>query len=148
MIVKKCLVCEKEFRTHHTKVGKYCSIKCYRPISNQILINNGIETRIQPLIGLDNYRGGIRKDGKGYHILRKKIREHRQVVADFIGRQISKKEVIHHIDENKLNNNLDNLILFRHTNAHTRLHLFIRRHNLDSKLFKCLSVKEVLPYAT
>lgn len=147
MITKNCLVCNKELKTYPSKLlggkGKYCSKVCCLSVTNKILEENGRKTRIQPIIGLDNYRGGIRKDGKGYHFLRKKIREHRKVVSDFIGRQINRKEVVHHIDENKLNNNLSNLVLFKHTNAHTRFHLFIKRHNLNGNLFSCLSIERI-----
>lgn len=140
-----CKVCQKLFKTYPSKIsggkGKYCSKECAHTITNKILESNGIKTRIQPVIGLDNFRGG--NWANGYKYERGKIRQHRKIAEEILGRKLGRKEVVHHIDENKQNNNLDNLVHFRKTNAHTRLHLFIKRHNLDGKLFSCLSLRKV-----
>lgn len=44
-------------------------------------------------------------DGKGY------IREHILVMEKYLGRYLTEDEVVHHIDENKLNNDISNLQL-------------------------------------
>ncbi len=46
-----------------------------------------------------------------------------------IGRLLNKKEVVHHWDEDRKNNNDANLALFRLNAAHSRLHSFAKRHN-------------------
>lgn len=43
-----------------------------------------------------------------------------------IGRYLEPEEVVHHIDENKKNNDPDNLMLFENDAAHQRHHRMIR----------------------
>lgn len=69
------------------------------------------------------------RDGKGG-----RIRRYRKVVEDIIGRQLLKREVVHHINENSLNDVVTNLYRFRNSSAHLRWHLFLRRHALPGEI--------------
>lgn len=79
-----------------------------------------------------NWRGGKYIDGKGYiRILAKQhphcdrdgyVMEHRLVMENYLGRYLKLNEVIHHIDENKQNNNINNLMIFSDTAEHTKYH--------------------------
>ena len=51
---------------------------------------------------------------------------HRTVMAEFIGRPLRSSEVVHHIDGDKTNNEINNLALMTRA-AHTRLHRFEER---------------------
>ena len=53
------------------------------------------------------------------------VYEHQLVVEDHIGRFISKGEVVHHIDGNKQNNNISNLLLLSNS-EHARLHAILK----------------------
>jgi hypothetical protein len=55
-----------------------------------------------------------------YQIGNSKIRKlkHRKVVEDFIGRYLNPEESIHHIDGNKKNNSIENLMLFKNKKEH------------------------------
>lgn len=53
-----------------------------------------------------------------------RIREHIYIVQEKMGRQLEKNEVIHHIDGDKKNNNIDNLDLCtvsEHNNCHAKI---------------------------
>jgi hypothetical protein len=64
---------------------------------------------------------------KGYQYLRDNkekhgyILSHRKVMARSIGRPLRDSEIVHHIDGNRLNNDLSNLWLTDHS-AHKRAH--------------------------
>ena len=73
------------------------------------------------------WKGGRRIDKDGYVLIycpdhpsangrRKTVREHRLVMEQHLGRFLLPTEVVHHKDENKLNNDISNLELFS-TNA-------------------------------
>lgn len=46
---------------------------------------------------------------------------HRKIYMDHIGRRIPKEYEVHHIDGNRLNNNIDNLVAL-HKDDHSLLH--------------------------
>ena len=48
---------------------------------------------------------------------------HRLVMEEHLGRKLKSSEVIHHIDGDKQNNKIDNLILFPTKSAHTKFHI-------------------------
>lgn len=54
--------------------------------------------------------------------------EHRRVMEVAIGRRLKRKEHVHHKDGNKLNNNIDNLVLLT-ASEHARLHNGLRTRN-------------------
>lgn len=51
----------------------------------------------------------------------KKKDYHRHIMELSIGRKLHRNEVVHHIDEDKLNNNLDNLMIMTRS-EHSRMH--------------------------
>lgn len=60
---------------------------------------------------------------------------HRIVMAKSIGRDLRPEEVVHHIDGNKTNNNLSNLMLFPNNAEHRRYHAKQKR---DQKIAELL----------
>jgi hypothetical protein len=53
----------------------------------------------------------------------RRMQEHRYIYEQSIGRRLKKQERIHHIDFNKLNNNIDNLVLFKNNGEHRKCHM-------------------------
>lgn len=51
------------------------------------------------------------------------VREHRLVMEKHLGRYLTKKEVVHHIDDDKQHNVIENLECFEHNAEHLRITL-------------------------
>jgi len=106
--------------------GKYCSQLCANRVKGRAISKNKI----------------LKQNGYIYlktweHPNRSKqnlIAEHRVVVEQAIGRYLTKKEAIHHIDGNKTNNVLSNLFLCKNDIEHRIVEnldpAFLRMFNL------------------
>ena len=67
------------------------------------------------------WNGGIYKNGNGY-ILKQRNYEHRLIMEKHIGRKLLPKEVVHHLDRNRSNNKIENLMLFSNQAEHIKYH--------------------------
>jgi hypothetical protein len=56
-----------------------------------------------------------------------KKEEYRKVVEDFIGRKLTSSEVVHHIDCNRNNNSINNLMIFPNQKEHAKFHVKMKR---------------------
>lgn len=84
-----------------------------------------------------SYKGGWEKDGYKLHRQNGKYRrEHHLVMEKAINRPLKKKEIVHHWDGNRKNNQLNNLALLRSASAHRRLHAFAERHKIPVLMLK------------
>ena len=120
-VSRPCSLCGKPYsvRTGFLRV-KTCSKKC------------GYEFRKKYTVS-KRWRGGEFVCKDGYKMVRFGkwyIKEHRLKMSEKTGRELTRSEVVHHWDENRVNNELENLALFRHQAAHKRLHLFATRHGI------------------
>ena len=61
----------------------------------------------------------------------KKQKEHRLIYEEWAARKLNSKEHIHHLDQNKQNNHIDNLILVS-PRQHNQLHAFIDKNDINS----------------
>ena len=78
------------------------------------------------------WRGGRRISRQGYVDIKMRshpranyegyVLEHRLVMEEKLGRYLTPKEVVHHIDGNRVNNTPENLHLFPNGSAHVRWH--------------------------
>ena len=60
--------------------------------------------------------------------------EHREVVSKFIGRFLYDEEVVHHIDEDKTNNKIENLMLFPNQAEHKSFHNKVRQFGMTNPI--------------
>ena len=55
------------------------------------------------------------------------------IMENKIGRYLKKEEIVHHIDENKLNNKIENLELIDSINSHSFIHDKIRNKDIKGR---------------
>ncbi len=72
---------------------------------------------------------------KGVKWEKNNYQNHRKVMESHINRDILPQEVVHHIDGDTQNNNIDNLMLFDSKSSHAKYHACIR-YGKEYKLIK------------
>lgn len=124
MVKRVCSNCNQEFDTHacYDKRGRknrFCSKKCESEYKN---LHNSIES----------WKGGHISKSTGYKYVRYnggQVEEHRLVMMKHLGRELTKDEVVHHINGNKLDNRIENLLLLSNS-EHQKLHAAQDRPNV------------------
>jgi hypothetical protein len=112
-----CDTCGKKFEVKTSEAKshnvRFCSNECkYKKFSEE---RRGA--------GTPWYKGGY-IDSNGYKVItvdRKKYLEHRYIMEQHLGRKLAKNEEVHHLDGDKLNNDINNLIVLSKAD-HTKLH--------------------------
>ncbi len=122
-----CDYCNKAFKTSH-KDRKNCSKKCHN-ISTKGVSKNANSKHPAWKGGKVNKHGYIlvHKPEHPYCDKDRRVKEHRLVVEEKIGRYLDPKEVVHHINHITWDNRIENLILFKNQGDH------LRHHNLTRK---------------
>ncbi len=75
-----------------------------------------------------NYKTGRKKNHNGYIVLLEegtgeyKRFEHRVIMEKHLGRELKKEEVVHHINNIKDDNRIENLMLFENQKKHIKHH--------------------------
>ena len=72
-------------------------------------------------------------DSQGYIVLSingRLVREHRYIMEQYMGRELTSEEYVHHIDFVKTNNNIENLFLFKNegNTIHQMYHSYIKNN--------------------
>lgn len=115
----KCMDCGNQTRQHASKRCRECYEKT--------------------MIGETSprWKGGItvRKDGRVISTKNDRL-NYRLVVEKIIGRQLKRREAVHHINENPSDDRPENLFLFRNFSAHQKWHLYIRHRGILGTILK------------
>jgi hypothetical protein len=85
----------------------------------------------------NNWKGGISEMRNKYHASYKPdhplankrgyVLNHRLIMEAFLGRYLKPEEVVHHINEDTLDNRLENLMLFANDKKHRAFHMELKR---------------------
>jgi len=128
LVPRKCEQCNIEFMARRDKVAKgqcrFCSKSCMMRRRNAE----------RPLIGASHplWSGG-KVVRLGYTLVNrggKYVQEHRIVMEQHLGRPLDASEVVHHVNHNRSDNRIENLVLLS-SSEHSRL------HSLDRWSRKC-----------
>ena len=102
-------------------VGRGCIRRSLRRTKTSTIGRKGLPMEKNPA-----WKGGRRIDADGYVQIRTPggyILEHRLVMEELIGRQLSPNEVVHHKNGKKADNSPENLLLFRNNGEHLGVEL-------------------------
>lgn len=119
MIERTCQTCGEKYKTFPSAKKKFCNNKCYTKLG----------------IGNPKWRGGFfLLDGYKYiyspdHPDRTNngyVAEHRLIMEKMIGRRLTKKEAVHHLNHNRVDNRPNNLHLCTSNGSH-----FIENHLVE-----------------
>jgi hypothetical protein len=120
-IDKQCLFCKETFKAvrsyHKQGRGNYCSQACFHAshsISGEYSINGGAVTRL--------YQSLREQAPSSDRLMGRQARK----AIEESGIQLRRGQVVHHIDGNRSNNSLDNLMVFDSQSEHMRYHHSLR----------------------
>lgn len=114
--IKRCKQCNKRFKSYRVRNRKFCSDKCAR-------LFNKAENHY-------HWKGGKTNKGEYVYIYapyhpavssNKHIAEHRLVVEKYLGRFLHSNEIVHHINHNKKDNRIENLMVVTRS-EHRKIH--------------------------
>lgn len=132
-----CAYCKKKvYRENHEILRSniyFCSKNCIGKWTSKNRCGKNHPNFKNGFISSDGYKYKYAKehpfsDKAGY------IKEHRVIVENFIGRLLKKEEVVHHIDGDRLNNNVNNLMIFKNQSCHMKFHLKMKQFGLTNPL--------------
>lgn len=119
--------CGKSIRIQSSRIGrkKYCSKSCFYKYR---IRPKGLDYKIiRTNAGWFEKTKGYTIDEKGYKRIylrggKRYIREHRLVMQDYLGRSLFPCEIVHHLNGNKVDNRVENLIVLS-KNEHDLIHM-------------------------
>lgn len=130
---EKCKCCNNqfEFKAFRTEIKK--RLFCSRICANKFNASRNSKSKIgkqNPMYGKRPYNWKAKTiSSDGYYLIwvdNKKVREHRYFMEQIIGRKLTRSEVVHHKDGNKLNNISNNLTLCKNEKEHRKYHKITR----------------------
>lgn len=120
-----CDECGEKFERVECHVrGKhnFCSKECYNKWMQSKAPDGEQSPRWKGGVSMQNDYIFLREDKRKYRA------EHRIIVENYLGRKLESNEIVHHLDGNKLNNEISNLMIVTRA-EHARIHAQMRREN-------------------
>lgn len=134
MIKMKCIICGNsvDIYPYRAKTFRFCSKRCFSKGAKRF--QKGYTPWNKGKFGKDmpRWKNGISKNLRGYIEIhqpshpfcnyKKHILEHRLIMEKELGRYLTKKEIVHHINGIKDDNRIENLQLFADDIKHRKFH--------------------------
>jgi len=134
----KCAYCNEKIMKDRWKFKIYTNLFCNRKCQGNYMSKNIIREK-SPM-----WKGGKFKTSDGYiTILTPEhpradsdgyVKEHRLVVEEYIGRYLTDKEIIHHINHKRDDNRIENLMIFPTNSDHTKFHRKITQFGITQPI--------------
>lgn len=144
-ITRQCFTCKKtiEVHKHEIKERNYCSKKCFYKFQRQHPCKRNQHPAWKG--GRIAYNGYIITSKPEHPFANKMgyVREHRLIYEQKLGRYLKRHEVIHHINGNKTDNRIENLMYFPTVSAHTKHHHALRKAK-QAQVLDCRSPEPLL----
>lgn len=128
-MTKQCVECGNDIESRRAKI--YCGTACR---------NRGIakNRRSYELNGSPTWKGGRKLCSSGYVLVKHPkstrkdgyIQEHRLIIEEYFGRELRSDEDVHHINGDKQDNRLSNLVVIKRE-AHMKLHALENYQNRE-----------------
>lgn len=125
-VTQICKSCKKPFEVMRWKLGqgrgKTCSKECRHVWQRDAVAGEKCVL----------WKGGFYFDKSGYKLIRAHdhpfkngggyVREHRLVMENYLGRYLKPTEIVHHVNQNRVDNRIENLQLLQSNAEHRYLH--------------------------
>lgn len=125
-MIKKCVICGKEFKTYRKTVNITCSIEC-RTIQHKKDMTGRCGEKAsnwkQGKTKIEGRKYIYKKGHKNATVNKIYIAEHRLIMSEKLGRPLKRTEVVHHINGDYLDNRIENLIIVTRS-EHNKIHNF------------------------
>lgn len=147
-----CQTCGLQFHSPPSRKAKFCSHPCYQSSlrvgkgpkwearqcahcgeSFDYLPGQGVGKFCSTSCSNDHRRTGSVTDGyRWIWVAGTKIMEHRHVMQEYLGRTLGSDEHVHHINENRSDNRIENLMVMtasEHISHHHKLNRWSQKHD-------------------